>query len=101
MRLIYVTGGRQDYAAATLTDSNGADLTTAVLRMGLSADDHTQPTAWFPPDFATYPTPGTAVVSLLLTEANAPAGTYRVWIDVVDAPTSQPVLATNEAIRTI
>lgn len=101
MRTIYVTGGRADYAKVTVTDANGASLSTATIRLGLSATDQAQPTVWYAPSVTTYPTPGTAVLSLLLTETNAPAGSHRIWADVVDSPTSQPVLATNDVIRTI
>lgn len=101
MRTIHVTGGRKDYAQMTLVDDLGGDLAPATIRMGVSASKTTQPADWFPPDLETYPSPGRAVLSLLLDSTRAPAGTWYLWADVVDNPTSQPVCATNEAIRTV
>ena len=101
MRTIYVTGGRTDYAVVTLTDTKGANLSTATIRLGLSNGPNTQPTTWYAPNLSTFPTPGTAVLSLLLNETNAPAGPHFIWADVVDSPTSQPVLVTNDSLQTL
>ena len=101
MRTIHVTGGRADYAEMTLTDARGANLATATIRLGVSTDQATPPTTWFAPDTATYPANGKAVLSLLVNETRAPAGTYWLWADVVDNPTSQPVLASNGSFRTL
>lgn len=101
-RTIYVSGsGEQDYAEVTLTDSRGHDLSTATITMGLSTDPGVQPTTWATPDLATYPTVGTAVVSLLITATNAPPGRYYVWADVADSPTVQPVAAVNQQLTTV
>lgn len=101
MRNIYVTGGRKDFVDGTLTDRLGGDLTSATIRVGLSTDREVPPTVWYAPSTVTYPQDGTATVSLLVDETNAPAGTYWLWSDVVDNPTSQPVVASNQQIRTI
>ena len=53
-RTIYVTGGRKDYARATLTDDLGHDLSTATIRLGLSTSKTTQPSQWYAPDIATF-----------------------------------------------
>lgn len=100
-RIIYVTGGRKDYAEGTLTDKRGHDLSTATIRLGVSASTSVQPTQWYAPDVATYPQAGTAVLSLLLDSSRAPAGTYWLWADVVDSPTTQPVCFTTSNITTL
>jgi hypothetical protein len=100
MRTIRVTGGRSDYATMTLTDTRGNDLATATIRLGLTTSATTDPADWFPPDIATYPTAGKAELSLLIDETRAPAGTYWLVADVVDNPTSQPVVAETK-IRTV
>lgn len=91
IRTIYVTGGRKDYARITLTDALGHDLSTATIRLGVSTDAAAQPATWYTPDIATYPVTGQAVLSLLLDSTKAPPGTYWLWADVVDNPTTQPV----------
>ena len=101
MRTITVTGGRTDYAAMTLTDALGHDLSTATIRLGVTTAPDTEPAQWYAPDLATYPAAGTAQLSLLLDETRAPAGTYWLVADVVDNPTSQPVVATNSQVRTV
>lgn len=100
MRTIYVSSGRKDYARMTLTDDLGGDLAPATIRMGVSASTTVQPTTWYTPDLETYPSPGKAVLSLLLDSTRAPAGDWYLWADVVDSPTTQPVCATNMKIRT-
>lgn len=100
-RTIYVTGGRKDYARATLTDDLGHDLSTATIRLGLSTSKTTQPSQWYAPDIATFPTVGTAVLSLLVDSTRAPAGTYWLWADVVDSPTTQPFCFGDRMLTTI
>lgn len=101
MKTIYVSGGRQDYAVITLTDSLGHDLSAATIRMGVSTDLAVEPTDWYAPDLSAYPTRGTAVVSLLIDAARAPVGVYHVWADVVDSPTTQPVAARYDRLETL
>lgn len=101
MRNIHVTGGRKDYADGVLTDRLGNDLSSATLRVGLSTDREVPPTTWYAPSTITYPQEGTAAVSLLIDATIAPAGRYWLWVDAVDNPTSQPVVASNDQIRTI
>lgn len=101
MRTIYVTGGRKDYAEGELADSRGHDLATATIRLGVSSSRTVQPSSWYAPSVSAFPTAGTAVLSLLLDEAKAPPGQWFLWVDVVDNPTSQPVLASNDVIRTL
>lgn len=101
MRTIYVTDGRSDYAKMTLVDDLGGDLAAATIRLGVSSSRVVQPTVWYAPDLAVYPSAGRAELSLLLDSARSPAGTYFLWADVVDNPTSQPVCSTNRQIRTV
>lgn len=101
MRTIYVTNDRKDYAEGLLTDTKGHDLSTATIRAGVSPDREVQPTTWRTASLLEYPTQGTVLVSLLLDETTAPPGDWWLWADVVDNPTSQPVLASNDVIRTV
>jgi hypothetical protein len=94
-RTIYTSNGRTDYAEMTLIDAKGHDLSAATITLGLSTDPNTPPIAWFPPDLATYPSVGKAVLSLLLNSTRAPAGSYWLWALIVDNPTTQPVRAFN------
>lgn len=100
-RTIYVTGGRTDTVRVTLVDSYKNDLSTATLRMGLSAVRDVPPSTWYTPTSVTYPGNGEAVCSLLLNSTNAPPNTYWVWLDVVDAPSTQPVRASNDTVVTL
>lgn len=98
-RTIYVTGGRQDYVEAVLTDAKGADLTTADIRLGLSATSTTPPTEWHA---ATVTPEGAGVrLALLVDETIAPAGKWFLWADVVDNPTTQPVPCGGGFVRTV
>jgi hypothetical protein len=100
-RTIYVTGGRSDFATVTLTEANGTDLSVVQIRLGVSTSYNTPPATWYSPQSASYPSPGKAVLGLLVNEERAPAGNYYVWVDVVDDFTSQPVMASNLTLRTI
>ncbi len=94
IRTIYVTGGRKDYAEMTLTDKKGHDLSTGItLRLGVTTTPTPgpAPTTWYAVDLATYPAVGTAVLSLLCDSTRTPPGTYWLWADVPDSPTTQPV----------
>lgn len=101
MTTIYVTGGRSDYAVVTLSDARSANLAGATIRLGLSVSERVLPTEWHDPDLAVFPPDGTAVLSLLLDDTNTSPGQYRIWLDVVDNPTSQPVCATNDIVRVL
>lgn len=101
MRNIRVSGGRKDYAWATLTDDHGEDLSTATIRAGVSVSKDAPPTTWYEPSMISYPTTGKAQVYLLIDETIAPPGQWWFWLDVVDNPSTEPIPATNDILHTV
>jgi hypothetical protein len=105
VRTINVTGGFSDYAVGTVTETTGKDLSSATFKVALILKSAvTLPAsgnaAWQTPNPVVVTAPGTATVSLLVTNSTTP-GDYYLWVDVADNPTVVPVKASNELIRVI
>ena len=97
MRTIDVTNGAREYATVKVTEKNGADLSGVAFTIGLGTYD-TPPTTWQTPVATAFPSTGTALVSMLVTDTT-PKGTNLVaWAKASDAPEVLPLRAGNENI---
>jgi hypothetical protein len=89
-----------EYVTGTFTETEGKDITASTVQVGLSTSSTTPPTTWVNPSVLTRPTTSTARASLLIDTGTA-AGTYTLWVKVVDAPETLVRPAKNELIRVI
>lgn len=98
-----VTGGYAQYANGLLADRQGQDISLSTIKVALVAVGTTPPAKvsglWKNPTVITYPTVGTARISLLVAEGDYPLGRYRLVAQAIDSPESEPVDASNDVIE--
>lgn len=94
---VNASAGEIKYASVSLTDSNGADLSTTTITMGLSSTATTAPVSWQAPDDSQFPALGSAIVKMLVLNTQS-VGTYYVWIKMVDSPETLVFAVTNDTV---
>ena len=89
---IWVSLGKKRYVGGTITDVNGADISSATFQIGYSTSDSTPPSTWGTPDVSTQGATTAIREVLLLVEDPFVAGQYYCWVDVADSPEIEPLM---------
>lgn len=81
-RIIWQSAGADEYVTATVRDTTGNDLSSSTFTLGFGVGDD-PPDDWSTPDDSTI-VGADATVSLMT--GTTDAGTYYLWVKVVDGP---------------
>lgn len=99
---IFISSGAARYVGGTVTEVNGADISTATYQISLGSFDRPGST-WLTPDISTVGTSVAQRIVKYLVSASTPAGiqpgTYWVWIKVTDASEIEPIRVNQVILR--
>ncbi|WP_243063172.1 hypothetical protein [Humibacter sp. RRB41] len=84
-RTVRVTAGDEVYVGGTITEENGADITSATIVLALVSSKPTADTSGSEPDVDESPEPSQRLVKMLVPDTT-PVGVYQLWGRIVDTP---------------
>lgn len=89
-----------EYATGLFTETEGKDITSDSIEVGLSTSSTTPPATWQAPDATTHPTPSTVRVSLLI-DTDVAVGQHYLWARLTDNPEVLVRPATNNYLNVV